>query len=428
MEIQLRFGMHRDKPIIHDEVDLIDGLVVPAHIISYNTPSTSVFVTSLAPFGVGYALDPMTFMYQSERRSLVNDDGDIRPSIEGLSEEYHPELVGSLRELDDPEDRLSPRELPSPNQLSDGVVGFQLRVVQEGSDESSASKYLRRYGQVEITTPRVVVPPYLYFRVIGNGAYDYSLECARYVANQDVPCPVQPVICCPPSALGEEEVRQIASDYREFDRLFVWIDDLRERDVHSRELERVRRLLRTLSQNTARIESLYGGYMLMLAEGDGLDAVSHGILYTQHKSVGLTPGGGGPPERFYIPRIHQFRSLSQTDYILQREPELMCDCQICEERMGGDPDRIIEYADNPELLRRHFLRVRRREADRVPEFDLDRETERLERTYDRFHDSLRDLPNPDAISSESRMPGLNYLTSWADGFDEEVEAVQLEEE
>jgi hypothetical protein len=158
---------------------------------------------------------------------------------------------------------------------------------------------------------------------------------------------------------------------------------------------------------------------MILSAFDGLTALSQGILYTQHKSRASTPGGGGVPERYYIPAIHEFRSLSQTDLILHKHPELICSCPVCRQNIGDDPDNIILYRDNPDLLRRHFLSVRRREADDIEHSSLAEEVAELRRVHAAYDESFRSLPNPDAFVQATPMQGLDYLLQWADAFADE---------
>lgn len=413
--------MHRDVPVIHDEIESIDGVVVPMHILAYQTPSTSAFLTSLTPEGRGYLIDPMTFIFQTQKRALTKvddetEDRHLRISIHRLCTELHPTLAGTVEGMDGPDAQLGPGDFPNIDAMTENAIQFQLEAVDSGANESAASKYLERYPQYQVAQPRAVVPPYFRFDVVGSDWYDLSRRSAQTASALGVDPPVAPVVCCPAGTLDEASVEKIVNDFGEFEQVILWIDGYREREVDPVVINRVRNLIAALNNEIDRIETLYGGYLMLLASNDGLDAVSHGILYTQGKSYTSTPGGGGPIERFYLPRIHQFRSLSQTDYILQRCPDLMCQCEICHEHLGGDPEQIIKYADNPELLRRHFLKVRRLEADSFPTENMGAETRALELTYQRYHPVFRQLPNPDAWVSDAPMPGLGYLHNWANAF------------
>ena len=82
MKVHLRFGMHRDVQLIHHEKALIDGLVVPAHILAHQSASTSVFVASMHE--KPYVIDPMTFVFQNAKEAHLNDAGGMRLSIEKL--------------------------------------------------------------------------------------------------------------------------------------------------------------------------------------------------------------------------------------------------------------------------------------------------------------------------------------------------------
>ena len=89
---------------------------------------------------------------------------------------------------------------------------------------------------------------------------------------------------------------------------------------------------------------------------------------------------------------------------------------MCEKWLAGNPDNIILFSDRPDLLRQHFLEVRRLEADNIEESPKAHEVAALQDTYNKYHDSIRELPNPDAVISKGRMDGLNYLREWAESF------------
>jgi len=275
---------------------------------------------------------------------------------------------------------------------------------------------MKRYGATQVTAPRAVISPYFRFESIDDDWYKLSLECAKKTRNLVKTVEVAPVICCAAATLNDTAVKKIAEDYSDFQRVFIWIDKYVQTSITSVDIRKVRKLVQALRDAKVELETLYGGYLLILSYFDGMSAISHGILYTQHKSTDLVPGSGGAPERYYIPAIHEFRSLSQTDLIIHKHPELMCDCQVCEKVLGGNPDNIILYGDNPDLLRRHFLHSRRREADGIARSSPKAEAKRLGEVFKQYHVSFLALPNPDAFVSSSKMQGLGHLREWADAF------------
>ncbi len=411
MQTHLRFGMQRDKPLIHQEKGKIDGIVVPAHILAHQTPSTSVFISSLPE--KPYLIDPMTFVFQNPTEAHVNEAGALRQSIGKLCRAYHPNLAECLQGLD-AEEALEPDELPDTEELCEGVLKFQREAVAAGSALSGARKYLDRYAVSRATEPRAVVPPYFYFEMIGDGWYELALECARITARlAPEGVKVLPVVHCEVDSLTGSGIARISKDYSPYGQVMMWINNFVQGAVDQGSIAQVRSLVRAFDENEVSIESLYGGYLMMLMSFDGLAAVSHGILYTESKSTTLTPGSGGPAERYYIPKFHEFRSLGQTDLIIHRHPELICDCAVCKRHMGGKPDNIVRYMDNPELLQEHFLTVRRAEADALGASSPQKEADALRRTYAAYHASISDLPNPDAFISKAPMKGLAYLERWA---------------
>ena len=162
MQLHLRFGMHSDIPIIHQEEGLLDGIVVPAHILAYQEAAVSVFVTSLR---IAYIIDPMTFMLQHESTWGSTED-DLRPSVRRMCEDYYDGLLSDVTHGSggDPQP-LEPERLDM-EALCDGVSSFQLRKVEESAKASTAEKYLERYQYRETKTPRLVLAPYFYFREI----------------------------------------------------------------------------------------------------------------------------------------------------------------------------------------------------------------------------------------------------------------------
>lgn len=412
MKVHLRFGMHRDVQLIHDEKDQIDGLVVPAHILAHLSPSTPVFVASM--HDKPYVIDPMTFVFQNAKKALLKD-GEIRTSIKKLCDAYHSKLRTRIMapEFDGP---LSLLDCLGTDELCKKVVKFQLETVASASGSSGANKYLKRYTKTAAKQPRAVIPPYFVFNSVDDDWYKLSLACAKKTVALAGKLEVSPVICCAISTLNDTGIETIATDYAKFDRVFIWIDNYVQTSVTSSDIKKVRKLLQALRDAGVELEALYGGYLLIMSRFDGMSAISHGILYTQNKSTTIVPGSGGAPERYYIPAIHEFRSLSQTDLIVHKHPELICDCVICKEHLDGNPDKIIAYKDNPDLLVRHFLRCRRREADEIEKNSPAEESTTLRKVFKKYHDSFCALPNPDALKVSSKMQGLDYLNEWANAF------------
>ena len=413
MRIHLRFGMHRDVQLIHAEKARIDGLIVPAHILVHQSASTSVFVTSM--HDKPHVIDPMTFVFQNPKGVLLNDAGEMRPSIQKLCDVYDDKLAERIMALGS-EDSLSPDDFLENDEFCENVAKFQLEQVGQASAESGADKYLKRYTKTQVMAPRAVIPPYFRFESIEDDWYKLSLDCAGKTRKLVEGVEVAPVICCTASGLSESAVKKIAQDFGDFQRAFIWIDRYVQTSVRSEVIKKVRRLLETLRNAKIELETLYGGYLLLMSWFDGMSAISHGILYTQNKSTQLVPGSGGAPERYYIPAIHEFRSLSQTNLIIKKHPELICGCPVCEEVLGGHADKIILFGDDPDLLRRHFLHCRRREADSIAASSPAAEAKRLREVFSKYHKSFLALPNPDAFISSSKMQGLDYLNHWAAAF------------
>ena len=181
--------------------------------------------------------------------------------------------------------------------------------------------------------------------------------------------------------------------------------------------------MRAVKQHGATAEALYGGYLAIMHGFDGLDGISHGILYTESKSRSQLPGSGGPPDRYYIPTFHDFRSVAQTTSLLALYPDLLCECHICSEYLRGDPHNIQELVDrkNPrpgrEFMRRHYLQVRFNESKVVEDSTVEDEVERLRAAYSTYHRDANVNPQP-LPYDQSTLRGFDvgYLARWADAF------------
>lgn len=418
MRINLRFGLQRDKEIIRNLSDKLDGLVIPAHILAYQSDVTATFMASF--LDMPFIIDPMTYLLQHTRNDLTNDQGHIRASISKLCNAYE------FSEIDDilsEQSELNPDDVPDAEDFCDIVYDYQMSIEERATTKKAVKKYLSRYGMGDSITPRLVVSPYFRFRSTSDVWYDKSLEMA--IAMQQTCLEKEddllsaPVIFLSVDSLTQAHINKIADDYQNFEHIILWLQDFNETNIRSEAIINARKLVSALS--SSKIEMLYSGYLLMTTAAEGTDAISHGLTYSQHKSFDRTPGGGGLPERYYIPKFKAFRSLSQTDIILHACPDLICNCETCQELLDGDPDRIVLFADEPELLREHFINVRQEEAQSMENFDRQAIVEDLDETYGSYHNLIRNLPNPDAFASGSNMSGLQYLQRWSEGIGTEIQ-------
>lgn len=405
--------MHKDIEVIHQAQDLIDGLVIPAHILAHQLASTAAFVCSLPNHD--YVIDPMTWILQSPRERHRREDGTLRPSVGKWCDAIHADLRGKLSAGS----RAAPlfvADLPDLEQCCEGNLKFQTESVNRGQVDPRAKRYLDRYRMTLPTLPRCVLAPYYLFGRPGDAWYETTLQAATITRALAPKIAVAPVIMCASGVLDNAGISKIASDFGGFERCFVWIESLTQSAATRDEIKRVRSLIKALADKGSQVETLYGGFMMMLMEYSGMAAVSHGILYTQDKAGEQVPGGGGVPERYYIPAFHDFRSLSQTNLILKKHPELAGGTPTADSVMAGDPDRIFMFASRPELLRQHFLEARRRECDLLAKTNLPDVVKILRETHAKYHVSVSKLPNPDALVTAAEQKGLDYLIAWADAF------------
>ena len=411
MNVNLRFGLQRDKETIRNLQEKLDGLVIPAHILAYQASVTAAFISSFA--NMPFIIDPMTYLLQHSRGDLTNKVGNLRVSISKMCEEYNLDLNGVLSSRNP----LSTRNIPNPSALCNSVYDSQISVLEK-ANAKGAEKYIERYGRGDSVIPRFILSPYFYFSSTSNRGYRLSLRmgiamqetCSQ--KNDGLEAGV--IIFLSATNLDDDMIAEIASDYEDFSHIVLWFDDFNEMVVDSTAIFNARKIVSALS-SFAEVEILYSGFLLMTTAAEGAKAVSHGLTCSQHKSFIVTPGGGGMPERYYIPKFKAFRSLSQTDNIFHMRQELMCNCPVCNELLQGNPDNIVLFADEPEKLREHFINVRRQEADDMESFNRQSLVTELRSVYGTYHNLISKLPNPDAFLSGRNMKGLEYLNFWAEG-------------
>jgi hypothetical protein len=401
--------MHRDVQVIHDSLSSIDGIIVPANILAYQIPSTSAFLSSLG--NTEYRIDPMIQVFQNQKQDLTRDNGDLRPSIKALVQAIHPSLAARIENLSSTAS-LTPRDFDL-DELCSCCADFQENSVKTGTEASAAAKYLRRYASSGTAACSALMAPSFRFETVEDTWYQLSLRCAQKTQQDNVDQSVEPIIICPVSALTANGIRTLVADYSQFSAVHIWIDDFPQTQAAVDEILALRRLVRELTQRGATSRALYGGYLMALMKHEGLSGISHGILYTEHKNYRATPGSGAPPERYYIPKFHEFRSLSQTDLILHKHPELICGCSVCRSVIGGDPDNIIHFHGRRELLQRHFIFARQAELDALDGATNSGSATELRNTAANYHKTVARLPNPDSIKLNARMRGLDHLNVWA---------------
>ncbi|MCK4826411.1 hypothetical protein KA005_62285 [bacterium] len=417
MNVNLRFGLQRDKETIRNLQEKIDGLVIPAHILSYQADVTSVFVSSFSD--MPFIIDPMTYLLQHSKDNLTNDVGNLRASIAKMCDEYvfdiEEELTGNRQ--------LRPSNIPDSRHFCNHVYDFQNSVEEKANTKKAIKKYLDRYGKGNSFTPRFIISPYFKFNSISDPWYMLSLNMGKMMqticSEKGDGLDAGAIIFSSADNLDDEAIEKIASDYEDFSYIVLWFEDFNEMAVDSTAIVNARKIISALS-DFAEVEILYSGFLLMTTAAEGAKAVSHGLTYSQHKSFRVTPGGGGMPERYYIPKFRAFRSLSQTDNIFHMRQELMCNCPVCDELLQGNPDNIVLFADEPEKLREHFINVRRQEADDMESFNRQSLVEDLRNVYGTYHNLISKLPNPDAFLSGRNMSGLKYLSLWAEGIAETI--------
>lgn len=154
----------------------------------------------------------------------------------------------------------------------------------------------------------------------------------------------------------------------EFAGVGLWVSDL---DEHEASVETLRRY-RNLIQSVARpVWLLFGGFFGLMLGPEDVQLVTHGVFYTESKSLRGPVGSGPAADRYYIERLHRFFEPAKALSILEAVPAWRCGCPEC-----GPPDELaaalVAAPTNAatrmawtQRLQRHFLGARAREVELV---------------------------------------------------------------
>ena len=283
---------------------------------------------------------------------------------------------------------LTPAQI---RQMVEGVVAFQENFVTQSQEK--IDKYLSLIGENRFTPhpPCWIVPPYFYTSDIGDTVYEKSLSAAHAATSVTSPgYRINPVVCFRMGSLAENSAERIASDYSDFGRCLLFAKDFREHSADVDQLHAWLDLLVRLSRERIQPFTLYGGFFSIVGHKLQLAGISHGLGYGEYRDP-LSPMGGPPPDRYYIPKLHRFYEIGEADSILSRPGAefLRCDCQICSSARHGGRGAIIELTRSERL--RHFLISRHGEVRYVQDTTLAEILNDLRETIATFQRNLRAL-------------------------------------
>ncbi|WKZ60535.1 MAG: hypothetical protein QY309_03455 [Cyclobacteriaceae bacterium] len=372
LQLFLRYGLSRKKDLLKDMKPTYDGLIIPANILLYQYKGTpAVIYTTGQPF----AVDPMSFLFAHPlsdfKKRIAKGSQKFKPSFAKLVTGYgeNPEFFLStdyrtlVEYLTKNEKRLSP--------FVDNCLEFQWSLVQS---TISKSKDLLPEGVEPDVRPAFLAPPYFAYSA-GDGAAKLNAKILEYVASHErwKKLDLFPVIFAERKNLNDEFVEHIRTEVTKynFKGHCIWIDNFDERDARKNEIISLGNLIKLLARDGKQTLIMYGGFFSMLFFKFGLTGISHGIAYSESKSMFsmVRQSSGAAPVRYYIPMLHQFVTIENALTILRVRQDLVCDCPVCKKVMRGDIENITRFLKEEELAEIHFLLNREKEKKLVSGFE-----------------------------------------------------------
>lgn len=369
-QVFLRYGLSRKKELLRDFTKLYDGIVVPANILLYQYKGTPAVVYSC---NQPYFVDPMSYLFAHPLadfiKRITKGTSKFKPSFTKLVMGYGEDPAYFLRQdyrtlveyLTKNESKLSP--------FIDNCIDFQLNAVNKTINNS---KDLLPDGKEVDLKPSFVMPPYFAYQehdgttLLNQKIIEYCWKNKAKWGNPDI----FPMIFIQKENLTDKFITKLKSFFKDYDYpgYCIWVEKFEERDVTSEEIVGLIKLVETFSDNSSKqLVMLYGGFFSMLLNKFGVTAISHGIAYSEAKSMfsAVKQTGGGAPIRYYIPQLHQFQIIDNALHILRERPDLICNCPVCQRLIQSDPENITRFHEEEELAELHFLYNRNEEKKMI---------------------------------------------------------------
>jgi len=382
-QIWYRIGIMAEKDLFSDLKATYDGVVVSAHIASFYKLAMTTFLPSL---GRPFIVDPMTYAFARDLQNIKRGN-DFRKSFQKLIDWYG----GKVKTILEKRQLLPSDFLKGKTWIKDTVdtivkrtVALQLDLLKPGGPvQQSLSEYLEiiKETKPQIKKPLFIVAPYFYFPSVSDVWYSINLQVAKRAAKATKE-DVFAVICASKETLlDEKDVRKIATDFRRFKGVLLWISDFDDEKDSTEYLAGLVQLVHLLDKNKKLIYFLYGGSFIPLLSKkfSYLRGYSRGICYGDSKDVDTEmPTGGGAPVRYYmdLTKTKLLEGIARVFY--SDNPGMLCACQICTSISKGVRSRkgtaayAAEFFDrmNYTLTRLHFAHSHTSEIESISKMPL----------------------------------------------------------
>lgn len=371
----IRFGVHKDREVLKQLRDSFAGMVIPAHILAHSSDATRVAVDYIDRL---YFIDPMTYILTSDNiKSYVTNNKEntgikFKTSIEKLTTEYG--LIDFFRDRDYKE--LTPDDFTDDfiQDFCEKNLAFQ-QTKLNGQAASAYKKYSDILKEVDSESfeakdhqPTVIIPPYFHSEKTTDRWHSVNVKLAlKTLELCDDSLVVSPIILTCAKNLSAK----LLKSYEAFSEIILWVADLDEsRSISTasqiEKLKLLKAFVETAKAKDVSVTNLYGSYYSALLTKLGLKAFCNGIFYGEYKDYRSKVGGGAPPARFYISKLHKFYLVPVAVALIQDDRDLFdAEPEKSKKLLNYNFENISLMSQDQSLAQKHFLFARESELQLV---------------------------------------------------------------
>jgi len=341
MDLYYRFGIAGEKKLFKDNLNLYDGIVISAHVAVYYK---KFFRAILPKLNKKYFIDPFTYVFTRNPKIIrhKNRKGDLelKKSFSQLIPNYGKKLEDTVKQIK----RLDKNLLQDSSyvtELTSNVLNFQENVFKS---ENFIKKYKKILDEenVQVPVPEFLVPPYFYIENDEN--YKINLAFAKKAKELAEDKSIVPIVLINKDMLGPIFYETFLADYKEFDKVFIWVNDFNELRVSDSDLKKLKEFIKHISRNIKPC-LLYSDYFALLLSKVGLAGYCTGICYGNQRVVDTELTGGGFNPRLYLKLIKNKIPAAEIHNFLHSNPKELKSCLECSPLEGLDNVTAEEFIE-----------------------------------------------------------------------------------
>jgi len=343
-------GTHAEKDYLLRASAWYDEVFFNANLVEGTAGATALLGLELARRGKGFTIDPVTYAFALDPAHLMSKGKNRttpRKTFLRLARQYG--LID--------EDALQlPRLTPNYFSDDDRLRRFVNRVLtyqrSRCGEALVADKEFLSDQDPNLHPHRMLAP---YFFMSHNDPWmDVNrrlAEAACEIAKSEFHENVYAVICIDSLILDQPEaIEKVAEMCMGLDceGFCLWVADFNEQRATIGQIKGLADLASRVTQGGKPLLDLYGGYFAALLRNRGMSGISHGVGYGEKRDLIPVVGGGLPPAKYYLQRIHDeiyiddlarlAQGLSRNEFVSE-----ICRCTICQGLLdAGDVDGLLD--------------------------------------------------------------------------------------